>query len=205
MITQRAAQHLLPADAIPLNTEPFTWQTPKPFTRLHKEDFLLWPGTASSVEDCLIGLGSPFLAPLSVSLLSTQHGYQTSQQGKAALGKVKASGSMHSSCPLRPLSYKKGTCWQGSTEGERKPQPTFLSLGLEESKELSNSRGVLLARACMTCLLHLCHPSSLLFLPDTGQLSPQPANLAWLHQDSTRTGLGSGHGSYLYHLLVKRM
>lgn len=125
MITQRAAQHRLPADAIPLNTEPFTWQTPKSLTRLHKEDFLLWPGTASSVEDCLTGLGGPFLAPLSVSLLSTQLGYQTSQQVMTALGKRKTRGSMHSCCSLRPHSHSKGTCWQGSTEGEGKP-PTGL-------------------------------------------------------------------------------
>ena len=59
---------------------------------------------------------------------------------------------------------------------------TFLSLGVEERKELSRQQRVLLARACMAWLIFLCSPSSLMLLPDTGQLSPQTTKSGWLYQ-----------------------
>lgn len=87
MITQRAAECLVPADAMPFSAEPFTWQTPKPFTRPHKEELLLWPGTGSSMESQFLShrAWEPFLAQLSISLLLEQNGYQTGQQGKVVL------------------------------------------------------------------------------------------------------------------------
>lgn len=124
-----------------LNAEPFTWQTPKPFTRPHKEELLLWPGTGSSVELQVLShrAWEPFLAQLSISILLTQNGYQTVEGGPFLPGKgtvLKTTGSVCCSSPQRPHSYCEGICRTGGELCNK--TLTFLSLGLEEGEELSN-------------------------------------------------------------------